>query len=50
MSAKVKMFINGIRINNSAYSVSGTTVTYTVATNGSYQIVNGDRVQFDYFY
>jgi hypothetical protein len=49
-NSKVKMYINGIRINNLAYSVSGTTVTYTVATNGSYQIVNGDRVQFDYFY
>jgi hypothetical protein len=49
-NSKVKMFINGIRINNSAYSFSGTTVTYTVATNGSYQIVAGDRVQFDYFY
>lgn len=46
----VWMYINGIRTNNLAYSVSGTTVTYTAASNNSYTIVVGDRIQFDYAY
>ena len=46
----VWMFINGVRTNNNAYSVSGTTVTYTAASNNSYTIVVGDRIQFDYAY
>ena len=50
LNAKVWMFINGIRTNNLAYSVSGTTVTYTAANNNSYTIVVGDRIQFDYAY
>jgi hypothetical protein len=50
LNAKVWMFINGVRTNNNAYSVSGTTVTYTAANNNSYTIVVGDRVQFDYAY
>jgi hypothetical protein len=44
------MFINGTRIKNGAYAVSGTTVTYTAANNSSYTLVVGDRVQFDYAY
>jgi hypothetical protein len=50
LNAKVWMFINGVRTNNNAYSVSGTTVTYTAANNNSYTIVVGDRIQFDYAY
>ena len=46
----VWMFINGVRTNNLAYSVSGTTVTYSAANNNSYTLVVGDRVQFDYTY
>jgi hypothetical protein len=46
----IKMFINGIRISNTAYSDSGTTLTYTSSNNGGYTIVAGDRVQFDYSY
>jgi hypothetical protein len=46
----VWMYINGIRTNNSAYSISGTTVTYTAASNNNYTIVVGDRIQFDYAY
>ena len=51
-NTKVKMFINGTRISNSAYSVNYTTrvLTYTPASNGSYAIVVSDRIQFDYFY
>jgi hypothetical protein len=49
-SVKVWMFINGVRTNNNAYSVSGTTLTYTPASNGGYAIASGDRIQFDYTY
>ncbi|MEO8254252.1 MAG: hypothetical protein ABI554_07660, partial [Flavobacterium sp.] len=50
VNSKVKMYINGIRISNSAYSVSGTTLTYNPANNGSYDLSSNDRIQFDYFY
>jgi hypothetical protein len=50
LNAKVFMFINGTRIKNGAFSVSGTTVTYTAANNNSYVLVAGDRIQFDYAY
>ncbi len=49
-NSKVKMYVNGIRISNTAYSVTGTTLTYVPANNGSYTLSAGDRVQFDYFY
>jgi hypothetical protein len=50
INSKVKMYVNGIRISNAAYSVSGTTLTYIPANNGSYVLSVNDRVQFDYFY
>ena len=50
LNSKVWMFINGVRTNNNAYTVSGTTVTYTAANNNSYTLVVGDRIQFDYAY
>jgi hypothetical protein len=50
LNTKVWMFINGVRTNNNAYTISGTTVTYTAANNNSYTIVAGDRIQFDYAY
>jgi hypothetical protein len=50
LNTKVWMFINGVRTNNLAYTVSGTTVTYTAANNSNYTIVAGDRIQFDYAY
>jgi hypothetical protein len=46
----VWMFINGVRTNNLAYSVSGTTVTYVPGSNGAYTLLAGDRIQFDYLY
>ena len=46
----VWMFINGVRTKNSAYAVSGTSVTYTASSNNSYTLVAGDRIQFDYAY
>ena len=60
--SKVKMFINGIRISNAAYSYYTTSafttisasptiyIKYDPAKNGSYNISANDRVQFDYFY
>jgi hypothetical protein len=50
VNSKVKMFVNGIRISNSAYTVIGTTLTYTPASNGAYALTAGDRIQFDYYY
>jgi len=48
--SKVKMYINGIRISNTAYSWTGTTLTYTPANNGNYTLSASDRVQMDYTY
>ncbi len=49
-NSNVKLFINGIRISNDAYSVSGSTVTYYPENNGSFDLTDGDRIQFDYFF
>jgi hypothetical protein len=49
-NSRVKMYINGIRISNTAYSVSGTTLTYNPANNGNNSLSSGDRIQFDYYY
>ena len=49
-NSKVKMYVNGIRISNTAYSVSGSTLTYVPANNGSYALTAGDRIQMDYYY
>ena len=50
IKSKVKMYINGIRITNIAYTISGTTLTYVPANNGAYSLIVGDRVQFDYYF
>ncbi|MDA8931836.1 hypothetical protein N9H42_04120 [Flavobacteriaceae bacterium] len=49
-NSKIKMFVNGVRISNTAYSWSGTTLTYIPANNGSYALSSNDRVQLDYFF
>lgn len=49
-NSKVKMYVNGIRISNTAYSVVGTTLTYNPANNGAYALSAGDRIQFDFYY
>ena len=49
-NSKVKMFINGVRISNTAYSVVGTTLTYIPANNGNTNLTLNDRIQFDYYY
>ena len=46
----VKMFINGVRISNSAVSYSNRVVTYIPANNGNTQLVNNDRVVVEFFY
>ena len=52
--SKVKMYINGVRISNGAYSLgsgaNARVITYTAASNGGFSPSSGDRVQFDYFY
>jgi hypothetical protein len=47
---KVKMLINGIFISTTAYSLNGSTITYTSSNNGSKTIATTDRVQFFYAY
>lgn len=49
-TSNLKMNINGVRISNSAYRYSGVTLTYIPANNGSYALMAGDRIQFDYSY
>jgi hypothetical protein len=49
-NSKVKMFINGVRISNTAFTLVGVTLTYTPASNASYNLTLGDRIQFDYYY
>ncbi len=49
-TSNLKMYINGVRISKSAYSNSGITLTYVSANNGSYVLMAGDRIQFDYSY
>jgi len=50
VNSKVKMYINGIRISNFAYSVTDSILTYNPANNGAYVLTDSDRIQFDYFY
>ena len=49
-NSKVKMYINGIRISNTAYVNTGASLTYNPANNGSNTLTVGDRIQFDYYY
>jgi len=49
-NSKLKMFINGVRISNTAYALVGTTLTYSPASNASYVLTLNDRIQFDYYY
>ncbi len=46
----LKMYVNGVRISNSACRNSGVTLTYVPANNGSYSLMAGDRIQIDYSY
>ena len=49
-NSKVRMYINGIRISNTAYGISGNTLTYDPSSNGNYSLNTSDRIQFDYYY
>ena len=49
-NSKLKMFINGVRISNTAYTLVGVTLTYVPASNASYSLTLSDRIQFDYYY
>lgn len=46
----LKLFINGVRISKTAFSVSGTSFTYNPINNESYTLLAGDRIQIDYYY
>ncbi|PBI83131.1 hypothetical protein BSF41_46030 [Flavobacterium sp. ACN2] len=46
--SKVRMYINGVRIDKEAISVSGTTVTYKPVSNGGYALMADDNVMIDY--
>ena len=50
VNSKVKMFINGVRISNSAYTLVGTALTYVPASNAGYSLTLSDRIQFDYYF
>jgi hypothetical protein len=61
-NTKIKMYVNGVRISNTAYGyvtdTGGATtsatptlyIKYTPANNGAYVLVAGDRIQMDYYY
>lgn len=49
-SSKVKMYINGVRISNKAYSTNSNILTYIPSNNGAYVLAGDDRIQFDYSY
>jgi hypothetical protein len=48
--SKVKMFINGIRVSNTCYTLSNNIVTYKPDLNSGYNLITSDRIQFDYYY
>jgi hypothetical protein len=62
VNSVIKMYINGIRISNTAYgykttsagtspsSTPTTFIGYNPTSNGSYILVAGDRIQMDYYY
>ena len=49
-SNQIEIWFDGIRISKTAYTISGTTLTYIPANNGAYALVVGDRIQFDFSY
>jgi len=46
--SKVKLYINGVRIDKDAISVSGNVLTYNSGNNGSYILMTSDNVTIDY--
>ena len=47
-SSIVKMYVNGVLISKTGYTLSGTALTYVPANNVNYALTAGDRVQFIY--
>ena len=47
-SGTVICFINGVRVPKAAFTFVSTAATYVPASNGSYTLKVGDRVNFDY--
>jgi hypothetical protein len=45
--AKVKVFVNGLRVSNSFYTISGQNLT---CNSTSLVLKTGDLIQIDYFY
>lgn len=50
INSKMKMYVNGVRISNTAYSMSGNTLTYNPTNNGGYALAAGDRIQINFYY
>ncbi len=46
----MRLYINGVRISKTAFSLSGTSFTYLPANNETYTLISGDRIQIDYYY
>jgi hypothetical protein len=46
----VRMYINGVLISQSASSLNNTTMTYFSIFNGDYNLTEGDRIQFYYYF
>ncbi len=46
----IKMYVNGVRISNTACSFSGTTLTYIPSNNGNYNLTAGHRIQMDFYF
>jgi hypothetical protein len=49
-NSRVKMYINGVRIDKFAYAWTNQTLTYTPANNSGYALAADDRIQFEYAY
>lgn len=46
----MKLYINGVRISKTAYSITGTIFSYNPTNNEAYTLIAGDRIQIDYYY
>lgn len=46
----VLMYINGVCVSTSCFSITNKTLTYRPANNGNKPLVSGDRIQLYYFY
>ena len=49
-NGKIKMFRNGVKIRSSAYTLSGTTLSYIPSNNGNTSLDANDLIELYYFY